>query len=70
MDQALGYLRASGMTIADEDLVRLWPLNSTHFNLVGRYSFAVPELIARGAFRPLTEDTSAIEDIPADEMPA
>ena len=70
MDQALGYLRTSGLTITDEDLARLWPLNSSHFNLVGRYSFAVPELITRGAFRPLTEDMSATEEIPADEMPA
>jgi hypothetical protein len=70
MDQALGYLRSSGTAIADADLARLWPLSSRHFNLVGRYSFAVPELITRGAFRPLTEDTSATEAIPADEMPA
>jgi hypothetical protein len=69
MNHALGYLRASGMTIADENLARLWPLNSSHFNLVGRYSYAVPELITDGAFRPLTQDTSASEEIPTDEMP-
>jgi hypothetical protein len=64
MDQALGYLRTSGRTIPDADLARLWPLSSSHFNMVGRYSFAVPEMITRGAFRPLAQGTEEAEDIP------
>jgi TnpA family transposase len=64
MDQALGYLRSSGRSIADAELARLWPLSSSHFNLVGRYSFAVPELITRGGFRPLGQGTEEAEDIP------
>ena len=70
MDQALGYLRASGKTVADADLVRLWPLSSNHFNMVGRYSFAVPELITRGAFRPLAQGTVDTEDIPDSDLRA
>jgi hypothetical protein len=69
MDQARSYLQSRGMTIADEELARLWPLSSTHFNLVGRYSFAVPEIITRGAFRPLTT-TEGTEDIRDAELEA
>jgi TnpA family transposase len=64
IDQALGYLRASGRAVADAELARLWPLSSSHFNMVGRYSFAVPELIAQGAFRPLVQGTEQAEESP------
>ena len=43
------------MPIADEGVARLWPLGSAHINMIGRYTFALPETIARGAFRPLTD---------------
>lgn len=37
----------------DEDLARLSPLIFEHINMLGRYSFAVPEEVARGELRPL-----------------
>jgi TnpA family transposase len=57
MDQALTYLGATDMPITDGDVARLWPLGSAHINMVGRYTFALPETIADGAFRPLTDLT-------------
>lgn len=37
----------------DEDLARLSPLIFEHINMLGRYSFAVSEEVARGELRPL-----------------
>lgn len=53
MDRALDHLRATGVPVRDEGVVRLWPLESAHLNMLGHYTFSVPEAIARGAFRPL-----------------
>jgi hypothetical protein len=57
LDQALRHLRSSGVAVDDADVARLWPLGSAHFNMVGRYTFVVPEMIQQGAFRPLTVAT-------------
>lgn len=40
-------------TVLDEDMVRLSPLIHEHSDMLGRYSFAVPEAVARGELRPL-----------------
>ena len=53
MDAALAQLRHEGYPIRDEDVARLWPFIHDHINLLGRYSFAVPEVVARGELRPL-----------------
>ena len=37
----------------DEDVARLSPLIDDHINLLGRYSFTVPESVSRGELRPL-----------------
>ena len=39
--------------VRPEDEARLSPLGHEHINLLGRYSFAVPESVARGELRPL-----------------
>lgn len=39
----------------DEDVARLSPLTQDHINMHGRYSFAVPEAVARGELRPLRD---------------
>ena len=54
LDQALRHLRRGGVVVDDADIARLWPLSSAHLNMVGHYTFVVPELIVQGAFRPLT----------------
>lgn len=51
MEVALNQLRADGYPVRDEDLARLSPLLHEHINLLGRYSFSVPEAVAMGCRR-------------------
>ena len=53
MDAALAQLRREGFSVMDEDVARLSPFGHSHINLLGRYSFAVPEAVSRGELRPL-----------------
>ena len=53
MEAALNHLRATGVTVKDEDVARLSPLVSEHINLLGRYQFQLSEAVARGELRPL-----------------
>ncbi|MBE9039602.1 Tn3 family transposase [Oscillatoriales cyanobacterium LEGE 11467] len=55
MDAALSQLRSSGWEIADEDKARLSPLPHSHFNMLGRYQFSLPEELKDGGMRPLRE---------------
>ncbi len=50
---ALDHLRTEGMEVRPEDVARLSPLQHKHINVLGRYSFALAELIAKGELRPL-----------------
>jgi hypothetical protein len=52
MQAALNQLRAEGFTVLDEDVARLSPLVHDHINMLGRYSFALPESVTRGELRP------------------
>ncbi len=60
MDAILEQLRQEGQHIKDEDAARLSPLIYEHINMLGRYSFAMPDSVIRGELRPLrnpaTED--------------
>jgi TnpA family transposase len=53
MDAAIDELRREGFDVRDEDLSRLSPLSHGHLNVLGRYSFTLPETVARGELRPL-----------------
>jgi len=53
MDAALNHLRQNGVEVRAEDIARLWPLGWEHINFLGRYSFALSEMVARGEMRPL-----------------
>lgn len=54
IDAALEQLRQEGFLVRDEDVTRLSPfIHERHINLLGRYSFAVPEAVTRGELRPL-----------------
>jgi len=53
MNAALTQLRKEGHPMRDEDVAHLSPLIYKHINMLGRYSFAVPEAVARGEMRPL-----------------
>ena len=55
MEAALDQLRQEGFPVHDEDVARLSPLIHDHINMHGRYSFAVPEVVARGELRPLRD---------------
>ena len=53
MDAALHRLAKEGYFLRPGDIDRLSPLRWEHINLVGRYTFSVPESIARGELRAL-----------------
>lgn len=55
MDAVLTQLRSEGYPVRSEDAARLSPLGHEHINMLGRYSFAVPEAVARGELRPLND---------------
>lgn len=59
MEVVLNQLRAEGYPVQEEDVLRLSPLTHSHINMMGRYSFSVPEIVANGELRPLRD--------PADE---
>lgn len=54
MDAVLVQLRSEGYPVRPEDQARLSPFGHEHINMLGRYSFSVPEAVARGELRPLT----------------
>jgi TnpA family transposase len=58
MDAALNQLRSEGYLVKDEDVARLSPLQHEHINMLGRYSFSVPESVSRGELRPLRNPAS------------
>lgn len=46
-------MKLGAYPVLEEDVARLSPLIYEHINILGRYSFAVPEEVARGELRPL-----------------
>ena len=62
MDAALDQLRRKGFEVHDEDVVRLSPLAHEHINMLGRYTFTLPEPVARGELRPLRSPAAFSED--------
>ena len=55
IEVVLNQLRLEGYAVLDEDVARLSPLIHEHINMLGRYSFAVPDAVARGELRPLRD---------------
>jgi hypothetical protein len=55
-------LRKEGFEIRDEDVARLSPLGHDHINMLGRYTFKLPQRVARGELRPLRDPS-----LPPDE---
>ena len=53
MNAVVAQLRQEGFPVHDEDVARLSPFGHGHINLLGRYSFVVPESVTRGELRPL-----------------
>ena len=61
MNAALDQLRAQGYLVLDEDVARLSPFVREHLNVVGNYTFSLPDLGDAG-IRPLRDP-----DAPDDE---
>jgi TnpA family transposase len=59
MDAAVTQLRADGFNVRDEDVTRLSPFVRHHINMLGRYSFQLPEL--PDGMRPLRVSAEADE---------
>ena len=55
MEAALNQLRMEGYPVNDEDVSRLSPLLYEHINMLDRYSFSVPESVAKVELRPLRD---------------
>jgi TnpA family transposase len=55
MGAALNQLRTEGYPVSEEDVSRLSPLMYEHINMMGRYSFSVPESVVKGELRPLRD---------------
>jgi hypothetical protein len=62
MNAALNELRAEDFDVRDEDVARLSPLPHEHLNVLGRYAFTLPELVARGELRPLRRPGELSDD--------
>ena len=62
MDAAIDELKVEGFDVRDEDIARLSPLSHGHLNVLGRYAFTLPELIARGELRPLRRPGELSDD--------
>ena len=55
MDAALNQLVSEGSEVRIEDIARLSPLGLKHINMLGRYTFTLPDLVTRGELRPLRD---------------
>ncbi|WP_156325465.1 Tn3 family transposase [Nonomuraea sp. SBT364] len=44
VDKALGALQRAGYPLAEEDVARLSPFGRRHINVIGTYTFALPDL--------------------------
>jgi TnpA family transposase len=61
MDAALNQLKGQGFEPKPEDLARLSPLRSRHFNILGRYHFTVTDSVLKGEMRPLRNPVGPYE---------
>lgn len=57
---AVNQLRADGFDVRDEDVARLSPFVRQHINMLGRYSFQLPDL--PGGMRPLRDPDATDEE--------
>ena len=62
IDAALKRLRKEGFAVRDEDVARLSPLGHEHINMLGRYAFTLPDLVARGELRPLRDPSQLVDE--------
>ncbi|MFV6715504.1 Tn3 family transposase, partial [Klebsiella pneumoniae] len=53
MQEALSWMRSNGEETGGEDIARLSPLMHGHINMLGHYTFTLPEDILKGELRAL-----------------
>ncbi|WP_142238909.1 Tn3 family transposase, partial [Bacillus cereus] len=53
MEAALDTIQENDVVIDKKDIQRLSPVGHEHINIVGRYSFHLPEEVENGSLRPL-----------------
>lgn len=53
MQEALSWMRSQGEETEDEDIARLSPLMHGHINMLGHYTFTLPEDVLKGELREL-----------------
>jgi hypothetical protein len=53
MEEALSYIKGTGLEVIDEDVARLSPLLHKHINMLGRYHFELPPELQKGVMRQL-----------------
>ncbi|HAH3618425.1 TPA: hypothetical protein GF924_24030, partial [Escherichia coli] len=53
MQEVLSWMRRNGEEIIDEDIARLSSLMHGHINMLGHYTFTLPEDILKGELRDL-----------------
>jgi TnpA family transposase len=64
IQRVLTHLERMGIEVRPEDVERVWPLGFQHLNMLGRYSFDLPESLVRGELRSLRDPSDlADEDI-------
>jgi TnpA family transposase len=63
MNAALGALRAQGYPVLGEDVARLSPFVREHLNVVGKYTFLLPDL-GEGGIRPLRDPDATDDEVP------
>jgi hypothetical protein len=68
MNAVLAQLRREGYLVRDEDVARLSPLIYDHINVLGRYSFAIPEAVTRGERRPLRDPRDSTVKEPVEDL--
>jgi hypothetical protein len=56
IEAALTLISEIGEQVEESDVQRLSPLGHEHINIVGRYSFTLPDEVANGKLRSLIHD--------------
>jgi hypothetical protein len=56
IESALTLIPEMGEQAEESDVQRLFPLSYGHINIMGRYSFVLPEEVEKGLLRKLIHD--------------
>ncbi len=62
IERALAQFEQIGLDVRPEDVERIWPIGFQHINMLGRYSFDLPEQLTRGELRALRDPSEAADE--------